>query len=53
MTKEEQFKKQIEEKIKNTLKENNHNKGVIINDDNHDWGGSPHHYENAIKKDLI
>ena len=52
MTKEEQFKKELEEKIEKALKEEDrHNKGVIINDDNHDWGGCPFQYD--VKQDLI
>ena len=50
MTKEEQFKKELEEKIQKSLQEDKINKGLIINDDNHDWGGCSSHY---IKRDLI
>ena len=39
MTKEEQFKIEIEQKIQESLREEKQNKGLIINDDNHDWGG--------------
>jgi hypothetical protein len=50
MTKEEQFKKDLEKKIEQALSEDKHNKGVIINDDDHDWGGCPLQY--AAKQDL-
>ena len=38
----EEDKKYLEEK---------HNKGLIVNDDNHDWGGSPSTYEEDEKKE--
>ena len=50
MTKEEQFKKELEEKIKKALEEEKKNKGLIIDDCTHDWGGCASHY---IKQDLV
>lgn len=55
MTKEEQFKKELEQKIQKALYEDNHlnekhQKIVTINDDIQDWGGCISHYD---KEDLI
>jgi hypothetical protein len=50
MTKEEQFKKELEEKIQKSLQDDKHNRGLIINDDNQDWGGCHNHY--ITKNDL-
>ena len=50
MTKEEQFKKELEEKINKSLDEEKKNKGLIINDCTHDWGGDASHY---VKQDLV
>ena len=49
MTREDQFKKELEEKINQSLMEEKKNKGLIINDDNQDWGGCVNHY---VKQDL-
>jgi hypothetical protein len=55
MTKEEQFIKDIEQKIQQALQEDKHQnekqqKIVTINDDIQDWGGCSSHYN---KEDSI
>ena len=46
----EDFKNYLQEKIEEAAQKEKDKKGVIINDDTHDWGGCESHY---IKQDLV
>ena len=50
MTDSEKFKKELEQKLEKSLKEEKHYKGLIINDDNQDWGGCHQKY---VKQELV